>query len=129
MEDYDLLLLRLLRRLLGKPAPAPAYSTAIFRQINRHIARTHHDALEFPDGTVSLLTRLVEGQQAVVLQLPAAPRSREEAAERERVAFVGLLTWDEAAAKSIIEIRPRPGSLFAKPPRSFETVRQCRKSN
>ena len=32
---------------------------------------THHDALEFPDGRVVLLTHLREGQRATVLQLPA----------------------------------------------------------
>ena len=31
---------------------------------------THHDALEFPDGSIILLTFLEEGQQATVLQLP-----------------------------------------------------------
>ena len=31
-----------------------------------------YDALEFPDGEVVLLTFLMEGQQATVLQLPAA---------------------------------------------------------
>ena len=31
----------------------------------------HHDALEFPDGQIILLTLLQEGQQATVLQLPA----------------------------------------------------------
>jgi hypothetical protein len=30
------------------------YRTAIFRQINRGRAAAHHDALEFPDGQVSL---------------------------------------------------------------------------
>ena len=41
---------------------------------------THHDALEFPDGQVVLLTRLCEGQRATVLQLPASHtvRSRGE---------------------------------------------------
>src|SRR2546427_3401917 len=34
--------------------------------------QTHHDALEFPDGQIVLLTRLCEGQRATVLQLPAA---------------------------------------------------------
>jgi hypothetical protein len=47
---------------------------ARFRQINMDNAVTHHDALEFPDGQVVLLTRLCEGQQATVLQLPAAAR-------------------------------------------------------
>ena len=46
------------------------HRTAIFRQINRKDRYTHHDALEFPDGTVILLTFLEEGQQATVLQLP-----------------------------------------------------------
>ena len=47
---------------------------ARFRQINMDNAVTHHDALEFPDGQVVLLTRLCEGLRATVLQLPAASR-------------------------------------------------------
>ena len=47
------------------------YRTAIFRQINLDKRWTHHDALEFPDGEIMLLTYLMEGQQATVLQLPA----------------------------------------------------------
>ena len=45
--------------------------TAIFRQINKGWPTAHHDALEFPDGQVVLLTSLTEGQRATVLQLPA----------------------------------------------------------
>jgi hypothetical protein len=45
---------------------------ARFRQINMHQPSVHHDALEFPDGQVVLLTRLCSGQQATVLQLPAS---------------------------------------------------------
>ena len=48
------------------------HKTAIFRQINQHHPMAHHDALEFPDGQTVLLTLLAEGQQATVLQLPAA---------------------------------------------------------
>jgi hypothetical protein len=48
------------------------HTTAIFRQINQHDPATHHDALEFPDGQIMLLTFLEEGQQATVLQLPVA---------------------------------------------------------
>jgi hypothetical protein len=47
---------------------------ARFRQINMDNAVTHHDALEFLDGQVVLLTRLCVGQRATVLQLPAAAR-------------------------------------------------------
>ena len=57
---------------------------ARFRQINMDNAVTHHDALEFPDGQVVLLTRLCVGQRATVLQLPAVrPEAREEQATPE----------------------------------------------
>jgi len=46
---------------------------ARFRQIDKDIPAIHHDALEFSDGQVVLLTRLCEGQRATVLQLPATP--------------------------------------------------------
>jgi hypothetical protein len=49
----------------------------------------HHDALEFPDGRQVLLTLLCEGQTATVLQLPAQPKTSEEAANQRRVDFVG----------------------------------------
>ena len=47
------------------------HKTAIFRQINQNNRVAHHDALEFPDGGVVLLTHLQAGQRATVLQLPA----------------------------------------------------------
>ncbi len=65
------------------------YSTAIFRQINKDKVAAHHDALEFPDGRSILLTLLCEGQQATVLQLPAQPKTSEEAADQRRVDYVG----------------------------------------
>jgi hypothetical protein len=61
---------------------------ARFRQINLDNAATHHDALEFPDGQVILLTRLCEGQRATVLQLPAAPHTAQETEEKKRVSVV-----------------------------------------
>jgi hypothetical protein len=63
--------------------------TAIFRQVNKEQPYAHHDALEFPDGQVVLLTYLCEGQEATVLQLPAMPRTEAEAKAQQRVAFVG----------------------------------------
>jgi hypothetical protein len=54
------------------------HKTAIFRQINIQNRATHHDALEFPNGEVVLLTLLEEGQRATVLQLPAAPKEQEK---------------------------------------------------
>ena len=43
---------------------------ARFRQVNMDAADAHHDALEFPDGKIVMVTNLVEGQRATVLQLP-----------------------------------------------------------
>ena len=68
--------------------PSSLQLTAIFRQINKDVKCTHHDALEFPDGQVVLLTRLREGQEATVLQLPAEPRTAEETRNQERVSIV-----------------------------------------
>jgi hypothetical protein len=54
-------------------------------QINIDNPVLHHDALEFPDGQVVLLTRLCVGQHATVLQLPAVahPQAREKQATVE----------------------------------------------
>lgn len=46
------------------------HRVARFRQINTDRLDTHHDALEFPNGRIVLITRLCEGQTATVLQLP-----------------------------------------------------------
>ena len=58
---------------------------ARFQQINMDNAVTHHDALEFPDGQVVLVTRLCHGQRATVLQLPIAahPAAAEQVVRRE----------------------------------------------
>jgi hypothetical protein len=49
---------------------------------------THHDALEFPDGQIVLLTNLRVGQCATVLQLPVQPKAgiEIEAAREEQPA-------------------------------------------
>jgi hypothetical protein len=51
--------------------------------------RKHHDGLEFPDGQIVLLTHVLEGQEATVLQLPAQPATAAEAKAHERVAYIG----------------------------------------
>ena len=65
---------RLHRKCLGK--------VARFRRINQHRERAHHDALEFSRGQTVLLTRLLEGQNATVLQLPV-PRKAVRDVEEE----------------------------------------------
>ena len=61
---------------------------ARFRRINLDQPNMHHDALEFPDGQVVLLTRLREGQHATVLQLPASPRATNEAEQQKRGSLI-----------------------------------------
>jgi hypothetical protein len=50
--------------------PTIRHTTAIFRKVHQSNPTVHHDALEFPDGRIILVTLLEEGQQATVLQLP-----------------------------------------------------------
>jgi hypothetical protein len=77
------------RGLLGWKASTVKQTTAIFRQINKDTLHTPHDALEFPDGQIVLLTDLFEYQEATVLQLPAQPATAAEAKAQERVTHVG----------------------------------------
>jgi len=48
-----------------------ASNVARFRQINKEVQTTHHDALEFSDGAVVPVTKMFPGQHATVLQLPS----------------------------------------------------------
>jgi hypothetical protein len=64
------------------------YRTAIFRQVNKDQPRVHHDALEFPDGTSVLLTDVLEGQEATVLQLPTQPKTPAEEVAERRVIYI-----------------------------------------
>jgi hypothetical protein len=60
-----------------------AGGVARFRQVNLEQPYAHHDALEFPDGRLVLLTDLTPGQTATVLQLPptSQPGEKRVAAE------------------------------------------------
>jgi len=62
-------------------------------QINKKRPAVHHDALEFPDGQIVLLTFLKRGQQATVLQLPASAGVSHEpsAAVSRRVRLPGQI--------------------------------------
>jgi hypothetical protein len=53
------------------------------------VLHINHDAVEFPDGEIVLLTRLCEGQKATVLTLPTQAKTAAEAQTQQRVAYVG----------------------------------------
>ena len=69
-----------------------AQNVARFRQVEKDKPHVHHDALEFPDGRIVLLTALCEGQYATVLQLPAIPRPEAEAQEHRPEEIPAALT-------------------------------------
>jgi len=54
---------------------------ARFRKLDLYDPHRHHDALEFSNGTVVMLTHLMPGQKARVLQLPAGPAIHHEKRE------------------------------------------------
>jgi hypothetical protein len=58
------------------------FRVARFCSVDEQAPDRHHDALEFPDGRKVLVTLLVGGQRATVLQLPV----RRETADRLRAA-------------------------------------------
>ena len=67
------------------------HKVARFRQVNMHDPHVHHDALEFPDGRIVMVTRLVAGQRATVLQLPASTRDHDGAKENAQVGSAGRI--------------------------------------
>jgi len=70
------------------PSKKIGHKVARFRQVNVEQPSVHHDALEFPDGQVVLVSRLSVGQRASVLQLPASPAVISEPAQETRPTFV-----------------------------------------
>ena len=75
--------------MLGWRDKVLKHKTAIFRHVNKEKVTIHHDALEFPDGQIILLTFLCEGQQATVLQLPAEPKTAIETEAKRLAAYIG----------------------------------------
>jgi hypothetical protein len=72
---------------------------ARFRQVNMDNPVAHHDALEFPDGQLVLVTRLCDGQRATVLQLPAGARAAtaEETVVEPQLRESSLSIWGPEA--------------------------------
>ena len=68
------------------------HRVARFRQVNMDDPHVHHDALEFPGGQIVMVTRLVPGQTATVLQLPAAPHEGGSKQEQAAQAHDPVLT-------------------------------------
>jgi hypothetical protein len=59
----------------------PSGKLVRFRQVNMERADTHHDAIEFPNGRMVLLTDLRMGQKAAVVQLPVTQDRKDRLTE------------------------------------------------
>jgi hypothetical protein len=68
-----------------------AAGVATFRQVNLNQPYSHHDALEFSDGRLVMLTDLAPDQNALVLQLPAvaAPENKRSDVRAEPASATG----------------------------------------
>lgn len=78
----------LVRLLLGAWFGKVNGRLARFRQLNLDDPQTHHDALEFADGKIVLLTSLRPGQRATVLQLPVKPLAAKAPSRQEHSMLV-----------------------------------------
>jgi hypothetical protein len=69
------------------------HKVARFRQVDIDQPHAHHDALEFPGGRIVLVTRLVVGQTATVLQLPASVRDHGAVQISAQAAAAPVIRW------------------------------------
>ena len=91
------------------------HATAIFRQVNKNEPFKHHDALEFPDGRIVLLTRLSEGQEAS--EAPTMFTCSQPASSLSGMRYIyigtaqklGVLWFPFLCAASVARCREAPG--------------------
>ncbi len=83
------------------------HKVASFRQIDVNDPHVQHDALEFPNGQVLKLTRLVAGQTATVLQLPVATLH----SDHVETGFVARFP-DSRVALNRVAVRPGMASIL-----------------
>lgn len=62
-------------------------NTAKFTQVNHNNPNILHDVLEFPNGNRVWLAYTFTGVKATVLQLPAEPKTADEAKAQERAPY------------------------------------------
>ena len=100
-------------------------NVARFRQVNLDQPHAHHDALEFPDGQVVLVTILREGQRATVIQMPAKPHPKRSAPTRRKKSsrFRGRWASDRDRRRADVT----PGARRSRPEKRWRA--RHRKSN
>jgi hypothetical protein len=78
------------RFVVGWKVEILAHATAIFRQVNKNEPMKHHDALEFPDGRIVLLTRLSEWRRCFSCLRSQRPRPKQMSRRASRTSADGL---------------------------------------
>lgn len=73
------------------------HKVARFRQVNMDDPHVHHDALEFPGGQVVMVTRLLPGQSATVLQLPASAHDHDQGKAAEQATPASVRAFEPIA--------------------------------
>lgn len=75
---------------LGMEAGELGGKVARFTQIDMDRPAAYHDALEFPNGKIIMVTQLRKGQKVSVLQLPADAQPTRQAEETARASeYIG----------------------------------------
>src|SRR3979490_1076067 len=64
-------------------ARTTSFRVAKFGVVEPNVPHRHHDAIEFPDGSNVLVTLLIGGQRATVLQLPVVHQISERTTKAE----------------------------------------------
>jgi hypothetical protein len=90
------------------------HKVARFREIEMHDPHLNYDALEFPDGQILKLTRLVAGQSAAVLQLPVATQAHHHVETRRAPAADSRLSLDRVSRRAGIAsvLVPNQGAVM-----------------
>ena len=98
------------------------HKVARFRQIDLDDPHVQHDALEFPDGQVLKVARLVAGQTATVLQLPVATQHPEPVEIRQVARSDSRVALNRLPVKSGIAsiLEPNLGAMML-----WETLRSA----
>jgi hypothetical protein len=96
--------------LLGWKTKTINHRTAIFRQVNKDKPAAHHDAIEFPDGKIVLLTLLSEGRRLVFCSCLRNLRPRSRRASKSGLVLSGELNTKVPKARPSYRSNRRPRS-------------------
>jgi hypothetical protein len=99
-------------------ARTASFRVAKFGVVEPNVPDRHHDAIEFPDGSNVLVTLLIEGQRATVLQLPVDHQISERTTKAEEHGSTPAAA--ASAARVSCEFPAMPSGVSATKPDASE---------